>query len=239
LALAAIFALAAGAGTAAAQCDFNVANAKGIKGSMVRDYAPCAGTEHPTAHANTHTSAGTSACTPVTPAVRRHPDGVGVPTDYTFGDKGRCTLSMSWKLVEDCSTLTDSSGAPLGLSANPCQVTFVKSKCTGIYQADGVTPIKGEDGGWYLHAVVRMTLDDAAGGDMTVMDYPVDFSYSTPKDGMIAINSSTAEALIPRVGAGNAGLPPCTSMEVVGISIRAPSGIYGKPFARLGGATRP
>ncbi|HEY2773515.1 MAG TPA: hypothetical protein VGK20_05630 [Candidatus Binatia bacterium] len=239
LPLAAVALVGLYAGTASAQCAFNSAPAKGVKGSMVRNYAKCPGTEHPSP--NTQTQAGTDACTPVTP------HGVGNVghngTDYIYGPasgpKGKCSVQTQAKLVKDCSTLTNSSGASLGLPAGACHVTFVKSKCSGIYRADGITPINSSDDGWQLATLSRTTFDDRTNGDMTVIDFPVTFAYSTPNNGSISVNSSSAAALVPLVGANNSNLPPCTSIETVNVTIKAPGGTHGKPFAKLGGATRP
>jgi hypothetical protein len=214
----------------AANCAFNSAPARGVKGSMVRNYAPCPGTEHPTA--NTETEGGTDACTPVTPA---EVDGDG--TAYVYGPKGKCSVSTSAKLVKACEDLEDSGGNNLGLQAGPCHVTFVKSKCSGIVTSSvDPTPIGSGDDGWSLATLSRATLADNTNGDMTVIDFPVTFAYSVPDNGKIAVDSSSAEALIPLVGANNADLPTCTQIEVVDVTIKAPGAL---PFAKLGGATRP
>ncbi|HXC51691.1 MAG TPA: hypothetical protein VN634_12445, partial [Candidatus Limnocylindrales bacterium] len=84
------------AGTASAQCTFGFdggtpensrgpAPAKGVKGSMVRNYAACTSTEHPTANATTES--GTDACQPVTPPVLG-----GGGTTYAYAAKGKCTV---------------------------------------------------------------------------------------------------------------------------------------------------
>ena len=213
----------------AANCAFNSAPAKGVKGSMVRNYASCPGTEHPTA--NTETEGGTDACTPVTPATAG-----GDGTLYTYGPKGKCSVQTSAKLVKDCGALEDANGNSLGLQAGPCHVTFVKSKCSGLLGTDGLSPIGSGDDGWSLATLSRATLADNTNGDMTVIDFPVTFLYSTPDNGNMAINSSSAEALIPLVGANNADLPTCTQIEVVDVTIKDPANL---PFAKLGGATRP
>jgi hypothetical protein len=217
------------AGTASAQCAFDLAPAKGVKGSMVRNYAPCPGTEHP--NSNTETEGGTEACNPVIPA-----EVNGNGTLYSYSDKGKCDVQTSAKLVKDCSAVTDSSGVLLGLQAIPCHMTYVKSKCSGILGTDGVTPIGTTDAGWSLLTLTRATFNDATGGDMTVIDFPVSFTYSVPSSGKMSVSSSSAESLMPLVGVNNADLPACTSLEIVNIVIKDPAGL---PFAKLGGATRP
>ena len=221
--------LIVGAASAGAQCSFDSAPARGVRGSMVRTFAPCPSTNHPTA--NTETEGGTDACTPVTP-----PEVDGDSTLYSYGPKGKCTAATSARLLKDCSAVVDSNGAPLGLDAVPCHVTFVTSKCSDVLGIDGLTPIGSGDDGWSLATLSRATLADNTNGDMTVIDFPVSFSYSTPDKGKMEIDSSSAESLIPLVGVANADLPSCTSIEIVDTIIKAPGGY---PFARLGSATRP
>lgn len=217
------------AGTASAQCAFDVAPAKGIKSSMVRDYASCPGTEHPSS--NTETEGGTEACTPVIPS-----EVGGNGSLYSYGDKGKCDVNISAKLVKDCSLAVDSAGASLGLQSGPCHITYVSSKCSGLLGTDGVTPIGATDAGWSLATLTRATFDDATNGDMTVIDFPVTFTYSIPSSGKMSIKSSSAQELIPLVGVNNADLPSCTSLQMVDISIKDPDGL---PFAKQGGATKP
>lgn len=229
------------AGSASAQCTFGFdggtpetsrgpAPAKGVKGSMVRTYADCTGTEHPTE--DTNTEAGTPACSPVIP-----PELDGGPTPYAYSAKGKCTVQTQAKLLKDCSKAEDSAGNGLGLDTRPCHVTFVRSSCKGIVRADGVTPIQGAiDDGWELKTLSRASLNDPTGQDMTVIDFPVAFAYSTPEEGEMEIDSSSAEALLPLVGANGAALPACTSIEVVNVVIVDAN---GRQFAKLGGATVP
>ncbi len=211
------------AGVASAQCDFDVVKSKGVKASMVRNYAPCPGTENPTE--NTNTEGGTEACTPVTP---REVSGQG--TQYSYSDKGGCSIQTSAKLLSSCQDLDP------GLEAKPCHVTFVKGKCKGILGTDGLTPVGPGDTGWSLATLSRATLDDETNGDMTVIDFPVTFLFGDPKNGSMKLNSNSAAALAPLVGPANADLPPCTSIEVVDVTIKDPLGL---PFAKLGQATVP
>lgn len=213
----------------AAQCDFDVAPAKGLKASMVRAFAACPGTE--LSIPNTQTEGGTVACTPVTPRQDNEQE-----TLYSYGEKGRCDVRTSAKLVADCSDVTDAGGSPLGLAPAPCHVTYVSSKCSGIVGSDGQTLIGRSDDGFALATLTRATFDDASGGDMTVIDFPVTFTYSVPEGGKMSLQSSSAESLIPLVGVNNADLPACTSLEIVDMIVKDPEGL---PFASLGTATRP
>ncbi len=243
MSFAVIAAAAIHAGTASAQCTFGFdggtpedsrgpAPAKGVRGSMVRNYSSCPGTSNPPSNANAQTESGTDACQPVTP-----PSVGGGGTDYAYAAKGKCTVQTQAKLLKDCSQAEDSAGNPLGLEARPCHVTFVRSSCKGIVRADGKTLITGaQDDGWELATLSRASLNDPTGHDMTVIDFPVAFTYSTPEDGEMEIDSNSAEVLLPLVGANGAALPACTSIEVVDVKIKDPD---GNSFAKLGGATGP
>jgi len=231
LPLAAIALVGLYAGSASAQCPYNTAPAKGIKSTMVRAYNSCPSTEVPAS--NTQTEGTTDACQPVTPRALE-----GDSTTYQYSSKGKCSVSTSAKLFASCADVTDANGVGLGLQPVACHVTFVKSKCSGIVQSDGSTAIDGvlfpEDDGWSLATLSRATLNDSVGGAMTVIDFPVTFTYSTPAKGKMSVSSSSAEALIPIVNLNNADLPPCTSIEVVDTVIKDPDGL---PFARQGQAT--
>jgi hypothetical protein len=216
------------AGTASAQCAFNVVPAKGVKGSFVRNFAPCPGTEH--GPANTETEGDTDACSPVTP---RQIDGAS--SEFTFNAEGGCTIQTQAKLVKDCAKLKDSAGEPIGLQPGSCHVTFVKGKCFGIQDAT-LVPIGAEDTGWGFATLSRATLDDDTNGDMTVIDFPVTFDFGVPKDGGMKIKANSAQALSSIVGPNNSDLPDCTSIEIVDVTVKDPEGL---PFAKLGGATIP
>ena len=216
------------ASTASAQCAFDHVKGKGVKGSFVRNYAPCPGTEHPAP--NAETEGDTDACTPVTP---KEVDGEA--TAYSFGDKGGCTIQTQAKLVSACEDVEGSDGSPLGLEPGPCHITYVKGKCKDIVDGAAV-PIDGDDIGWGFATLSRASLDDETNHDMTVIDFPVTFAFGTPSNGGMKISSNSAEALSPLVGANNAELPTCTSIEIVDVTIKDPLGL---PFAKLGGATVP
>lgn len=238
LPLAAIALVGLAASSASAQCAFDGAPAKGVKGSMVRNFAPCPGTEH--GAANTETEGGTDGCAP--PFPDRDPNS-HLGTAYSYDPKGKCSVQTSAKLVKDCALVTgtdyDMDGKPftvlLGLDAGPCHITYVSSKCSGILGTDGSTLIGEDDTGWSLATLSRATLNDNTNFDMTVIDFPVTFSYSVPKKGKMSVKSNSAEALKPIVGVSSADLPTCTSIEVVDVTIKDPAGL---PFAKLGQATR-
>lgn len=228
LPLAAVALVGLYAGSASAQCSFDaLGKAKGLKGSMIRAFASCPSTETPSI--NTSTQGGTPACEPVSA-----PGGIDA-TDYSFSDKGGCSVQTSAKVVADCALLEDATGAVIGLPPGPCHVTYVKGKCKGIVQGDGTTPINAnDDAGWSLATLSRASVDDPTNGDMTIIDFPVTFLFSDPNNGGISVNSSSAEALAPLVGATGAALPTCTQIQVVDMTVKDPT---GASFAKLGGGT--
>ncbi len=217
------------AGTASAQCQFDIVPAKGVKGSFVRNFAPCPGTEHP-GIPNAETEGDTDACTPVIP---KEVDGEA--TEFSYGPKGGCTVGTQAKLVAACEDLEAADGTPLGLQSGPCHITFVKGKCKDI--VDGTNAAIDEtDLGWGFATLSRASFDDDTNGDMTVIDFPVTFAFGVPKNGGMKIKANSAEALMPLVGPNNSELPDCTSIEIVDVTIKDPLGL---PFAKLGGATIP
>ncbi len=235
LTLSALALVVAYAGTAGAAgpggCQFNaLAKAKGIKTSMVRAFSGCPSTEHPVI--NSSSGGGTPSCAPVTVV-----GGAGGTTYQLDPQKGSCTVQTQAKIEKDCAGITDSNGNVLGLPAGPCHVTYVKSQCKGIMQSDGVTPINAnDDAGWSLATLTRTTYDEQTNGDMTVIDFPVTFSYGDPKSGQIKVDSSSAEALAAiLVDITGAALPTCSTLETITTTIKDPS---GNTFAVMGGSTR-
>lgn len=231
LTLSAIALVAAYAGSASAQCEFNnTSKGKGMKTSMVRAYAGCPSTEHPII--NTQTGGGTPACNPVLPA------GVaGEATAYLFDPvKGGCDVQTKSKIEKDCALVNDVNGDPLGLPPGPCHITYVKAKCKGVME-DATTPINANnDAGWSLATLTRSTFNDATNGDMTVIDFPVTFAFEDPNNGQIKMSSNSAEALSKILtDISGAALPTCTQLETISIVIKDPLGL---PFAVMGGSTR-
>jgi hypothetical protein len=212
---------------AGAQCAFDIAPAKGFRASMVRAYLPCPTYEHPTG--NAETEAGTTACQPVHPY---YPSEDTAASDYTYSAKGGCTVETKVKAVGDCAAVTNADGTSLNLPAGPCHVTYIRSRCRGIMKPSDL-PVDWSDDGWTLTIAMRMSIDDAD-GDMTMVDVPMTFAFSTPNEGEFVVESSTAQFLAATFGPAAAALPSCTSMEITNVLIRDP---YGFQFARVGTAT--
>lgn len=185
---------------------------------------------------NTSTQAGTPSCAPIGAAGDTGLPGQG-GTAYLFGDRGACSFKVKDKVVPDCSSLAASGGGSLDLPAGPCHVGSISGKCSDIRRPGGTEPIDGAvDDGWRLRLLARFTFDDPLGGDMTVIDTPMEFAYGAPDAGKLATSGLTAEALLGAFGVAGSALPPCTQMEVVDVSVVDPG---GEVFARMGGATRP
>lgn len=220
------------AGSASAQCDFNaIAKGKGMKTSLIRVFAGCPSTEHPSI--NSATGGGTPSCSPVTVKGLN-----GEATAYTFdAQKGGCDAKTKSKIEKECADLENLQGDTLGLPAGPCHVTEVEAKCKGILQDDGTTPINAnDDSGWSLATLTRSTFNDATNGDMTVIDFPVTFSFEPPNNGGIKFKSSSAIALSEILtDPSGAALPTCTTLETLKVLVKDPDGL---PFATMGGSTR-
>jgi len=206
--------------TGHAQCSFDApAKAKGLKTSLIRAYNPC---PSPTLAApNTVASSGVPGCVNFSGApVAR--------SAFTFDDKkGRCSLKTSAKLESPCSTGT-------GID---CSNWTVTAKCSGILGLDGATPISG--GAWFLNMVIRMTMNDPDGGDMTVYefpvyDFPIKLPFDEPRRGSMKLRADTTPLLNFWFGP-NFALPGCTAIELLSVAIADPGGDI---FAVMGSSTR-
>jgi hypothetical protein len=152
------------AGSSHAQCAFNApAKAKGVKLSFVRAHPSCPSYDVPAP--NTSTASDTPACTPVEPTTEFECNPsfgcVRIVTEYTFGPRGTCSLSMKPGIAPACA----GSGTP------DCMDMLIKAQCNDIRDGDGA-PISYE-GGWWLIVLMRATFDDPVNGDMTTIDLPV------------------------------------------------------------------
>mgnify|MGYP003573323545 CR=1 FL=1 len=184
------------ASTASAQCSFDSpGKAKGLKSDMVRAYAPCgSGVTFPAPNTSTGVS-GTPACTTPTPY-----------SDNLFSDKGKCSVKASAKLEAPCS----------GGAYPECSNVKIQAKCAGITTNDTVSGIVGP--GWKLNTLTRATFDDRTNGDMTVIDFPVQFDFDPADKGKLKLKSDTNTALFLLLGAGNE-LPGCTQLDLLSMKI--------------------
>jgi len=211
---------------ALAQCPFDVpAKAAGIKVSFVRAYDVCPGQTYPMPNAST--AAGVDACSPPVPF-----PVLGTTTQYSFGPKGACSLSIKAKALGDCSVLEDEDGGSLGLPPSACHVEYLNSKCSDIRDAAD-EPIDADDAGFALAMLLRWTTQDPNGA-MTWIDFPVAFSYSEPKSGSMQIKTTLQATLRDILGPTGAALAPCTTTELLALVIR--DNEYTQ-FAKIGYST--
>ncbi len=198
--------------SALAQCSFDLpGKAKGLKTSFARHFAGCPSITF--ASPNTSTMAGTPAC--------------GAPyalSSYQWGNlKGGCSLKTSHKFEKKCK-------------ANPagsCTNVLIKAKCKGMRDSSNspITPL--DPGNWGLNTVARATIDDPDGGDMTVIDFPAQFTFDIPKSGQLKLTSSTNDLLFLLFGPGNV-LPACTGLQLLSVAIVDPQ---TNTFATMGSMT--
>ncbi len=211
ISVAAVAALGFYASSASAQCAFDEpAKAKGIKSSLVKAMSSCPGVTF--ASPNSSTMAGVPGCaTPVPLSL------------YQFENlKGSCSLKTSHKVEIPCS-----DGSP-----SDCSNLTLSVKCGGVLDSDGVTP--NSQAGWNLNTVARATFNDNANGDMTVIDFPAQFSLPPASGGKLKGKFDTNTLLIGLFGPGSA-LPACTAIELISVKIADPS---GNAFASLGTSGR-
>jgi len=209
--LAAVAALGAYATAASAQCSFNEpGKGKGLKSSLVRNYAACPGITFPST--NTTTMAGVPGC--ATPFAT---------SSYKFDTlKGKCDLKTGHKLENPCS-----SGNPVACSNLSLQV-----KCSGVTDADGTTPTNTS--GWNLNTVARATFNDNSNGDMTVIDFPAQFPLPAAVKGKFGGKFNTNDLLNGLFGPGSE-LPACTAIQLIRVAVADPS---GNTFAVMGSSAR-
>jgi hypothetical protein len=99
-----------------------------------------------------------------------------------------------------------------------------KVKLKGIVSQGGI-PVDAESG--TLATVSRATLDDSAGGPMTVVDFPLQITFS-----MVGGKTSTKFSADAKLDAGGlSGLPHCTSIETIDTTLLD---VDGTTFARVG-----
>jgi hypothetical protein len=209
--VAAVAALGAYASSASAQCSFNEpGKAKGLKSSLVKAYAACPGITF--AAPNSGTMAGVPGC--ATPFAL---------SAYKFEAlKGKCDIKTGQKLENPCST-----GNPL-----PCANLSLSLKCSGVLNADGVTP--NNQAGWNLNTVARATFDDTSNGDMTVIDFPAQFPLPQASGGKFSGKFTTNQLLIDLFGNGSE-LPGCTAIQIIRLAVADPA---GNTFATMGSSSR-
>lgn len=214
LTLAAVLALGFAASSARAACDFeHPKKAKKFQANLVQAFVSCGnpGGNSP----NATTEGGVPTCQPPETFNQK----AGSPASGWLWDEAKGQGAVAIK----------SSPVPLVVPPNnvlnpPGDTTdlAVAVKLKGVLDAAG--PASGTGA---LATVARATLDDRAGGSMTVIDFPAAFPLTlTAGAGKL---KTSADALLN--GIGQPGLPGCTSIETVSILVTDEN---GNTFANVG-----
>jgi len=188
---------------------------KGLSSSLVQAFVSCNNPGGNTANATTE--GGTPSCVPV----ETYNEQAGSPPHGWKFDPAKGSGSISFKAAKNKLVF-----APNGTI--PRDDLAIQLKMAGVLDANTNVPVASGTG--TLSTVARATLNDPGttpGGPMTVVDFPAPFTFpiSAGKVGL----KTTANALLN--GAGIAGLPTCSSIEVVTVQILDSNGTF---FANLG-----
>ncbi len=83
--------------------------------------------------------------------------------------------------------------------------------------------------------VMRSTFDDANGGDMTIIDFPIQAAFHPPARGKIRLRQDTNALLNFLDIFGSNAFPGCTAVELLSAAVVDPQ---GDVFAVMGSSTR-
>ncbi len=207
--LAAVLVVGISASVAMAQCAFEHPKKAGkFQSNFVQAFVSCgnAGGNSP----NATTEGGVPTCKP--PETYSEQAG-NTATGWQWDElKGQGQVQFKAKKVAKDPAITPANSTDLD----------VKVKLKGV--VDAVGPANGTGA---LATSARATFNDRVGGDMTVTDFPANFPL-TVADGKANLKTS-ADALLN--GITQPGLPDCTSIETVSITI---TDINGDTFANTG-----
>lgn len=109
---------------------------------------------------------------------------------------------------------TGQCGTPCNPPGDTVDVN-IALKLSGVSNSSGLVGLIAPGDPGTLATVSRATFDDRTSGDMTVVDFPAQFNFNVFK-GKTSLKTS-ADTLLN--GAGLAGLPHCTSLENVVVTI--------------------
>ena len=223
--VAAVLALGFTASMASAQCAFeHPKKAKKFQGSLVQAFVSC---DNPGGNAsNTTTEGGVTSCKPP----ETFNEDAGSPADGWTWDETKGQGSLSFKSANKVKFIQTGTVLPGANPANPNNPVgdvvdlVIQMKLKGVIAPDSPA---GASGSGTLATLARATIDDRAGGDMTIFDFPASFPFDLTA-GQAKLKTSAA-ALLNSIG--QKGLPPCTSIEVVDINVLDEN---STKFARLG-----
>jgi hypothetical protein len=171
-------------------CEFNNCKAKQIKTSMVRAFTACGEPGGNSPNATTET--GIPSCAPPVPL-----------SAYNF--KPPCGGS--------CSVQIKAAKKVCGTAGTPCCCITINSKCSGVLGPDTLPA----NGPFSLFARLRVTGNDALGGDMTLIDTPFNRTMNFTS-GKAYYKSGCIDLPVDAV------IPTCSSVEFVDLAIIDPDG---------------
>ena len=216
VALAVGLGLAFTASLARAACDFEHPKSAGkVQGAFVQAFVSCGNTGGNSPNTSNESGSVPTCKPPETYNEQNGNPGSGWRWDETKG-KGQVQFTAkNAPLVMPPNNTLNPPGDTRDLA--------VKLKLKGV--ADGASSTATGNG--FLATVARATLDDRVGGSMTVVDFPVSFPVPLVL-GEVSIKTSADAALN---ALGLSGLPGCTSIEIVDVSVLDEN---GNTFARMG-----
>ena len=208
LAAAALLVVALATSSASAQCSFpHPLKAKSYKTSLVQAFIPC--DQPSTLTPNTTTEGGVPACAP--PETQN--EAYGNPANgWLWGPSsdGRFSLRAAKNKIPP-------------LDFEHYSDVIVALTLDQVFDAHGA--VANAPGTLVL--ILRMTLDDPANGDMTTLDFPIQFPITVQGNQVnlkTSVNARLNEMSLPH-------LPNCTSIEVIDVSVLDEN---GNAFATAG-----
>ena len=201
---AAVTILGCTATAASAQCAFErPRKAKKVLGELVQAFLPCDG-------ANTATESGLPSCGPPETFNELHGNP---PSGWRWGPRSAGAFefrSSGNKVVDAMNPPEDSSDVKVQLKLKDIEDVAGDADGTGV-----------------LVALLRVTLDDRAGGDMTAVDIPVDFAVDVV--GGKAKLKTTVNVFLNDAH-DLPGLPACASVEFEFVGVADVNGtLFGVP----------
>lgn len=216
VALTAGLALAFTASLARAACDFEHPKSAGkVQGNFIQAFVSC-GNPGGNSPNTSNEGGGVPTCQPPeTFNVQAGNPASGWRWDETKGKGQVIFIAKSKALVVPENPTLNPPGDTRDLQ--------VKVKLKGVADAASATAT----GNGFLATVARATFDDRVGGSMTAVDFPV--SFNVPLTLGAANVKTSADAALNALGIK--GLPGCTSIEVIDVSILDEN---GNTFAHMG-----
>ena len=199
----AVLALVMNAAVVGAQCDFDHAGqAKQYRSDLVPVFFPC-----DIHYTNDETEGGLPSCSP--PQTDAEQAGSS-PAAWHWNRFFSAQIARGSVQLKAVANRVVSPLNPRGDTAD----VKVKLRLKNITDGSGALA----DGTGRFFVLMRVTTDDRAGGDMTLIDLPVQLPF-TLRRGKVTLSSSFNLALN---GDGQPGLPPCSNIEVLSLLVYDP-----------------